>query len=251
MTLADDSPLDWTVEKSFPARATTSSETTRSNGARTSRISPRPKTAAHSNSLGVSIYDNGENLEYDLRLPPAWTLARFVCASRAPKKNVSQANGDLLLTLGRNIVTIGRPAIFEDSIRDSPHRACAPAKSLRRFRARSGWFGWDSRRSARPARAACWSIPPFRSSYATFLGGSGTDTAASVAVDSSGKVYVAGTTTSASSFPEAPSKSIGAADGPAEFFIAKMDPDHDRPELAGLSHFFGRHRHSDRRTSSR
>jgi len=136
----------------------------------------------------------------------------------AEKKRLA-TNGDLFLTLGPNVVTLGRPAIFEDS----------PVAS-RADRRVSGGFVLEAdgsvgiRVGAHDPAAGLLVDPSISTSYATFLGGSGTDTAASVAVDSSGKVYVAGTTTSASSFPEAPSKSVGAADGPAEFFIAKMDP---------------------------
>jgi hypothetical protein len=65
--------------------------------------------------------------------------------------------------------------------------------------------------------------PSLSVAYASFLGGLGTDTAASVAVDSSGKVYVGGTTAS-TSFPGALAQKIGPADGPAQFFVAKIDP---------------------------
>ena len=65
--------------------------------------------------------------------------------------------------------------------------------------------------------------PSLSVSYATFLGGAGTDAAASIAVDSGGKIYVGGTTTSESTFSET-SGGIGPADGPAEFFIAKINP---------------------------
>jgi hypothetical protein len=65
--------------------------------------------------------------------------------------------------------------------------------------------------------------PSLSVSYATFLGGAGTDAAASIAVDSGGKIYVSGTTTSESSFSET-SGGIGPADGPAEFFIVKINP---------------------------
>jgi hypothetical protein len=65
--------------------------------------------------------------------------------------------------------------------------------------------------------------PSLSVAYGTFLGGSGTDTAASLALDPSGKIYVGGSTTS-TSFSGALAKRLGPADGPAEFFIAKIDP---------------------------
>ncbi len=65
--------------------------------------------------------------------------------------------------------------------------------------------------------------PSLSVAYGTFLGGSGTDIAASIALDASGKIYVGGTTTS-TSFPAALANGLGAADGPAQFFVAKIDP---------------------------
>ncbi len=65
--------------------------------------------------------------------------------------------------------------------------------------------------------------PSLSVSYATFLGGAGTDAAVGIAVDSTGMIYVAGTTTSESTFTET-SGGLGPADGPAEFFIAKINP---------------------------
>jgi len=65
--------------------------------------------------------------------------------------------------------------------------------------------------------------PSLSVAYGTFLGGSGTDIAASIALDASGEIYVGGTTTS-TSFPAALANGLGAADGPAQFFVAKIDP---------------------------
>lgn len=65
--------------------------------------------------------------------------------------------------------------------------------------------------------------PSISISYSTFLGGSGTDAANSLAVDSSGDVYIGGTTTSATTFPETPVASQGPG-GATDFFIAKIDP---------------------------
>ena len=67
--------------------------------------------------------------------------------------------------------------------------------------------------------------PSLSVTYATFLGGAGTDAAASIAVDSGGKIYVGGApTTSESSFSLKLPEGSGPADGPAEFFIAKINP---------------------------
>jgi hypothetical protein len=65
--------------------------------------------------------------------------------------------------------------------------------------------------------------PSLSVAYGTFLGGLGADTAASVALDSTGKIYVGGTTTS-TTFPGSPASKLGPADGPSQFFIAKIDP---------------------------
>jgi hypothetical protein len=65
--------------------------------------------------------------------------------------------------------------------------------------------------------------PSLSVAYGTFLGGVGTDAAASIALDTSGKIYVGGTTTS-TTFPGSAATRLGPADGPALFFIAKIDP---------------------------
>jgi hypothetical protein len=57
--------------------------------------------------------------------------------------------------------------------------------------------------------------PSLSIAYGTFLGGLGSDTAASIAIDHAGKIYVGGTTTS-TAFPGAPASKVGPADGPAQ-----------------------------------
>lgn len=65
--------------------------------------------------------------------------------------------------------------------------------------------------------------PSLSVAYATFLGGTGADSAASVALDSAGKVYVGGTSTSPGTFPGT-SHTLGPGGGASEFFVAKIDP---------------------------
>ena len=43
-------------------------------------------------------------------------------------------------------------------------------------------------------------------------------------IDSTGKIYIGGTTTSATTFVETSGTSIGSAGGPSDYFIAKFDP---------------------------
>ncbi|HEY6442797.1 MAG TPA: choice-of-anchor D domain-containing protein [Candidatus Acidoferrales bacterium] len=88
------------------------------------------------------------------------------------------------------------------------------------------------------AGAALVVDPSLSVSYATFLGGAGSDAAASIVADYSGKIYVGGTTTSESSFSET-SGGIGPADGPAEFFIAKINPSVTGPSSLVYLTFLG------------
>lgn len=64
--------------------------------------------------------------------------------------------------------------------------------------------------------------PSLTVAYATFLGGSGNDIAQSIALDSTGNVYIGGATTSAATFPEG-SPRLGPTGG-SDFFIAKINP---------------------------
>ena len=52
----------------------------------------------------------------------------------------------------------------------------------------------------------------------------GSDAANSIARDSSGNIYVGGTTSSASTFPESGNQQIGPAGSGTDFFIAKINP---------------------------
>ncbi|MGA8223833.1 MAG: SBBP repeat-containing protein [Candidatus Acidiferrales bacterium] len=66
--------------------------------------------------------------------------------------------------------------------------------------------------------------PSLSVAYSTFLGGTGEDVANSIALDSTGKIYIGGTTTSITSFPESGSVRVGPAGATTEFFVAKIDP---------------------------
>ena len=66
--------------------------------------------------------------------------------------------------------------------------------------------------------------PSLSITYSTFLGGAGEDSANSIATDSTGKLYIAGTTTSPSTFPESARRNGRPRRRSTDFFIAKIDP---------------------------
>ena len=84
----------------------------------------------------------------------------------------------------------------------------------------------------RDPRATLVIDPTISLAYASFLGGMGSETANSIATDAAGKIYVAGTTTSPTTFPEAAATQLGpglpansgTSGGVRQFFVAKLDP---------------------------
>lgn len=65
--------------------------------------------------------------------------------------------------------------------------------------------------------------PSISITYSSFLGGSGADSANSIAIDSAGKVYLGGTTTAAD-FPETGAAKNGPLGGASDLFVAKINP---------------------------
>ncbi len=65
--------------------------------------------------------------------------------------------------------------------------------------------------------------PSISISYTTFLGGNGAEKGSSVALDSTGAIYVGGTTT-LTAFPETANGSEGPLGGSSNLFVAKIDP---------------------------
>ncbi len=81
--------------------------------------------------------------------------------------------------------------------------------------------------------------PAIEVTYFSFLGGTGTDSASSVAVDSAGNVYVGGTTTSAQTFPDSFNLSYANGARQSDFFVAKIIPGKSGPASLAFLTFIG------------
>jgi Abnormal spindle-like microcephaly-assoc'd, ASPM-SPD-2-Hydin/Beta-propeller repeat len=165
------------------------------------------------NLMSVAVYAGDEGLEYDLQLRAGTDLAR-------PRLKVSGADelrldskGDLLVQAGGREVRMKRPTTYEQ--RGPTKRLVDSGYVLRR----DGLVGFHV--GPHDPRADLLIDPQLSVTYSTFLGGAGSDSANSMALDSSGNIYIGGTTTSPA-FP-APSTQQGPG-GAADYFIAKLDP---------------------------
>jgi len=168
---------------------------------------------------GIAVYGNDEGLEYDLRLAPGADASALRLNVSGPDQMRIERDGSLVLSVGESRLQMKKPEIYEERPGRAKWRQAVAGEYVLEA---DGSVGFHVGRH--DPNAALVIDPSLSVAYATFLGGSGTDAAAALAVDASGKLYVGGTTTSATTLLEPPSRRLGPADGPAEFFIAKIDP---------------------------
>jgi len=175
----------------------------------------RAANAAPGTSLVV--YGNDEGVEYDVRLAPGADASKLRLRILGANNIRLTSGGDLMLRAGDAELRMKKPLFYEE--RQSGRRRSVdggytiPAGGSVGFRI-----------GPHDAAATLVVDPSLSISYDTFLGGTGAEAAAGLAVDKSGKVYVGGTTTSVATFPETPGARLGPGGGPSEFFIAKIDP---------------------------
>ena len=175
---------------------------------------------------GVDIlaYGNNEGVEYDLRLAPgvdpnALRLEIANAGAALSRDLQLDASGDLLVKFAGREMRMKKPAIYEEWAADTTH-------PLRRKQIDGGYeIAADGRVAfhvgPHDPRATLVLDPSLTVVYATFLGGTGNDTAQSIALDSAGNVYIGGTTSSAATFTE-PANTKQAGTEASDFFIAKI-----------------------------
>ena len=193
---------------------------------------------------GVDIvaYGNAEGVEYDLRVAPgveADDLRLAIAGSGAGATGSEHvrldAAGDLITKLDGRELRMKKPAIYEEW-------AATAEQPLRRKQIDGGYaMATDGSVAfhvgSHDPRATVVLDPSLTVAYATFLGGTGSDTAQSIALDAAGNVYLGGTTTSAATFAESGTR-LGPTGG-SDFFIAKINPSLTGPSSLVYLTFIG------------
>ncbi len=160
--------------------------------------------------IDLVYYGNHRQLEYDFTVAPGADASRIQFEIKGAKTVSIDANGDLILNTGTGELHFQSPAIYQES-------------NGSRVPVQGGYVMKDSThvgfQLAAHDDAKTTVIDPALV-YATYLGGSGDDQPAGIAVDSSGNVYVAGYTDS-SDFPLATLGTLPS--GSEHVFVAKLD----------------------------
>lgn len=189
--------------------------------------------------IDARVYGGSQGLEYDLTAKPGANLHRILLRAKGAERLRLDSSGNLLLLVGTRQMTMKRPQIYQME-NGARVRVSGGYKLLA---ANEIGFEIGKHRPDLPLVID----PTISIAYTTFLGGSGAEKGNSVAVDSSGDVYVGGTTTSVTTFPEATtcndikSTACGgtAVSATSNLFVAKVNMTTTPPTLQYLTFIGG------------
>ncbi|HBB97153.1 MAG TPA: hypothetical protein DC054_17385 [Blastocatellia bacterium] len=160
--------------------------------------------------IDLAFYGNQSGFEYDFVVKPGSDPRSIRLGIEGARPRISES-GDLLLKRGDDELIQRKPIIYQDI--NGERRLVDGQYSIRRNREVSIEIGeYDS---SKPLV-----IDPTLV-YSTYLGGNGDDSGSSIAIDSNGNVYVAGTTAS-TNFPTRGPAFPNTA-GLADIFVTKID----------------------------
>ena len=164
---------------------------------------------------GVDLvyYGNQRQLEYDFVVAPGKDARAIALEfSGAKKVNVEAATGDLLVQVGEHTVRQPKPFVYQDL--NGGRREVEGRYAIKK----GGQVGFEV---GEYDQSAPLIIDPVLL-YSTYLGGSGDEIGYDIALDSTGNMYIAGSTTSAN-FPTAGAFQ-STAPGGLDAFITKLNP---------------------------
>lgn len=163
--------------------------------------------------VDVIYYGNHQQLEYDIEVTAGTDPNAITWFVQGAQKLYLDKNGDLVARTALGLVRQHRPFVYQelDGIRQ-----VVGGRYMLRGKQEIG-FRIDEYDTSKPLI-----IDPVVT-YSTFLGGTGVEQSSSVAVDPSGNAYVTGFTKSID-FPTASASQPSYGGGPADAFVAKLDP---------------------------
>ncbi|MEX2262676.1 MAG: carboxypeptidase regulatory-like domain-containing protein [Bryobacteraceae bacterium] len=166
---------------------------------------------------GVDLlyYGHGQQLEYDFVVAPNADPGQIRLGFKGTESVRLAANGDLILQLDGGEVKLHKPVAYQEVAgRRVPVEAAFLLRQTPRPEASFAVGSYDA------------SLPLVLDpvlSYATFLGGTGADSGAGIALDASGNAYVTGTTTS-NDFPVSEGAVQSARKDNSDVFVSKLNP---------------------------
>jgi hypothetical protein len=177
------------------------------------------RVAYHNVYPGVDLvyYGHSGQLEYDFVVAPGADLSRIKLALDA-RPHVT-TNGDLALAMGPSEVRFQKPVIYQTAA-DGSRRYLDGGYVIASGAARDSRVGF--RVPAYDRSRPLVIDPTF--TYSTYLGGTGTDSALGIAVDSAGDVYVTGQTSS-TNFPVKGPEQGTSGGGTTDAFVTEISAD--------------------------
>lgn len=166
--------------------------------------------------VGMTVYGTSKGVEYDLRLAPGADATKLRLRFSGAKR-VELSGDDVILHVAGRELRMAKPIVFAELPRGA--RTIISGEYVLEA---DGSVGFRIGRY--DPRATLVIDPSLTVTYSTFLGGSGDETAGNVAIDQNGKIYVSGTTTSTSTFPESSAAMVGPVVASSAFYVAKIDP---------------------------
>ena len=168
---------------------------------------------------------SGQGIEYDVRLDSGVDPAKVRLQLSGARDIRIDHKGDLAMRVGGRALRMKAPAIYEEV--STFHSSVQGGRAKTGCRIDGGYVleadgsigFWLGKHDPNTALVI---DPSIALTYASFFGGTGADSVDSMAIDASWSVYVAGTTTSAASFPEAANAIEGNIRGTAQLFLAKV-----------------------------
>ena len=163
---------------------------------------------------GVDLVYHGEDgqLEYDFVVAPGANAAAIAVEVAGASELELTASGDLTIHTARGDILQRKPRVFQRDAAGTEHQVEASYRLAGRATVAFEVAAYDRTRDL--------VIDPIIQ-YSTYLGGGGTDSVFSLAVDASGDAYVTGSTASTDFPTKAPLQAARA--GNTDAFVAKLD----------------------------